>query len=299
MTEYFNEYKCCKLCARECGIDRTSGKVGVCKATDKIRVARAALHEWEEPIISGACGSGTIFFSGCSLGCIYCQNRRISSEFFGKEITSDRLVEIMLEFERKGAHNINFVTPTHYAPSIIHSVGEAKKCGLSLPIVYNTSSYDSVKTVASLENTVDVYLADLKYYLPFTAKKYSGAENYCDAAKLAIEKMVEQTGRARIENGLMLSGVIVRILLLPGHLAEAKLSCAYLLDTYGDDIYISLMSQYTPNSTLASPLNRKVTKREYDDLCNYAIKKGLKNGFIQEGECATESFIPLFDLSGV
>ena len=298
MSDFLNEYKACTLCAHSCGVDRTKS-FGKCKMPDSVFVARASLHRWEEPIISGDRGSGTIFFTGCSLGCIYCQNRKISYGNIGKEISLSRLAEIMLELEAKGAHNINLVTPTHYAPSIICSVEKARESGLSLPIVYNTSSFDSEKTVKMLENTVDIYLADLKYHLSETAMRYSGAKNYPEASKLAIREMVAEKGRAEIRNGLMSKGVIVRILLLPGHLAEAKLSCAYLLNEYGDDIYISLMSQYTPIGDLPAPLNRRVTKHEYEQLCDYALKKGLKNGFIQEGKSASESFIPEFDLRGV
>ena len=299
MTDVLYEYKKCALCAHECKVDRSVGKLGLCRSTDELKVARAGLHMWEEPIISGERGSGTIFFSGCSLGCIYCQNGKISHGGVGKAITLQRLSEIMLELQGIGAHNVNLVTPTHYAPSILLGVKEARKNGLSIPIVYNTSSYDSERTIDMLSHTVDVYLADLKYHLPISAKKYSGAPNYPDAARLAIKKMVQQKGRAVIENGLIKSGVVVRILLLPGHLAEAKLSCSYLLDEYGDDIYISLMSQYTPMPDMPEPLNRKVTKREYDQLCDYAVRKGLKNGFIQEGDTAKESFIPEFDFYGV
>ncbi len=287
------------LCGRACAVDRENGEKGYCGMSDKIMLARASLHAWEEPIISGERGSGTVFFTGCSLGCIYCQNREISSGNIGKQVSVEAFADIMLNLELSGAHNINLVTPTHYAPSIISAVSKARGRGLSVPIVYNTSSYDSEKTIMSLKNTVDVYLADLKYHLSLTSKKYSGAENYPETARLAIDKMVEQKGRAIIENGLMSSGVIVRILLLPGHLAEAKLSCSYLLDAYGDDIYISLMSQYTPIGLLPNPLNRRITKKEYEELCDYAVKKGLKNGFIQEGGSASESFIPAFDFTGL
>ena len=280
-------------------MNRIEGETGFCGASDRIRVARAALHFWEEPVISGEHGSGTVFFSGCSLGCIYCQNAEISQRAAGKEVTVERLAEIMTELEGKGAHNVNLVTPTHYAPSIVSAVSLARKNGLSVPVVYNTSSYDSEKTVDSLSGTVDIYLADLKYHLPTTAKKYSKSENYPLIARNAIKRMVEQKGKCIVENGLMRSGIIARILLLPGHLAEAKLCCSYLLSEYGDDIYISLMSQYTPMDNMPSPLNRRVTRREYEELCDYAVKKGLKNGFIQEGESASESFIPSFDSTGV
>jgi len=299
MTDLLKEYENCRLCSHFCGVDRTRGMLGACKSTDKVKVARASLHMWEEPVISGERGSGTVFFSGCSLGCIYCQNREISAGNIGKEISIDRLSEIMLELENKGAHNINLVTPTHYVPSIVSAVEKSRASGLSVPIVYNTSSYESANTVDMLSKTVDVYLSDLKYHLPSTARKYSAAENYPESARLAIQRMVSQKGRAMLKDGLLRSGVIVRILLLPGHLAEAKLSCSYLLDTYGDDIYISLMSQYTPIVDLPEPLNRRVTKHEYELLCDYAVKKGLKNGFIQDGASASESFIPAFDLEGI
>lgn len=299
MADLTTEYKSCRLCSRLCGVDRTEGRLGYCKATDKIRVARASLHNWEEPIISGERGSGTIFFSGCSLGCLYCQNREISRGDIGKEISEERLSEIMLELKAKGAHNVNLVTPTHYVPGIIKSVCLAREKGLDIPIVYNTSSYDSPQTVELLSNTVDIYLADMKYYLSKSARELSFAENYPAAAMSALSKMVEQKGSAVIEDGLMKRGVIVRVLLLPGHLAEAKLICSYLLSEYGDSIYVSLMSQYTPIGDLPSPLNRRVTRKEYEELCDYAVKKGLKKGFIQEGKSASESFIPSFDLFGV
>jgi putative pyruvate formate lyase activating enzyme len=275
------------------------GKIGRCGVPDKIFLARAALHHWEEPIISGSRGSGTVFFSGCSLGCVYCQNREISRADIGKEVSLSHLSDIMLDLQSQGAHNVNLVTPTHYAPSIIYAVKSARQKGLVIPIVYNTSSYDSVSTVKSLDGTVDVYLADLKYHTADLAESYSFARNYPEAAKNAIEEMVKQKGRAVIDNGIMSSGIIVRILLLPGHLAQAKLSLSYLLSKYGDDIYISLMSQYTPMPDVPAPLNRRVTLAEYESLCDYAIKKGLKNGFIQEGESAKESFIPSFDYTGI
>ena len=299
MHSFLKEYEKCALCGRACGVNRGAGEIGFCGVSDRIKIARAALHFWEEPVISGVRGSGTVFFSGCSLGCIYCQNAKISQRGVGKEVTVERLAEIMSALEEKGAHNVNLVTPTHYAPSIIEAVAMARKNGLSVPVVYNTSSYDSERTVEALSETVDIYLADLKYHLSDTAKNYSGSKNYPLVAKRAIKKMVEQKGSAVVENGLMKSGVVARILLLPGHLAEAKLSCSYLLSEYGDDIYISLMSQYTPPENMPSPLNRRVTNREYEQLCDYAAKKGLKNGFIQEGESASESFIPSFDFTGI
>ena len=294
-----SEYNECRLCARSCGVDRTSGKLGVCRVGAEPVIARAALHMWEEPPISATRGSGTIFFSGCSLGCIYCQNATISRASYGKTVTVDRLSRIMLDLQEQGAHNINFVTPTHYAPSIIAATRMARASGLTVPIVYNTSSYDTPETIRSLDGTVDVYLADYKYTLPRTAAAYSHAKDYPEVARIAIDEMVKQKGSAVIKDGIMTSGVIVRVLLLPGHVAEAKLCVKYLYETYGDDIYISLMSQYTPMPGMSAPLDRPVTQAEYDELVDYAVKKGITNAFIQDGTSAKESFIPPFDNTGV
>ena len=294
-----SEYTECRLCARSCGADRNAGRLGVCRAGADPVIARAALHMWEEPPISGTRGSGTVFFAGCSLGCIYCQNSTISRASYGKTVGIDRLSEIMLELEGQGAHNINFVTPTHYAPSIIAATKIARENGLTVPIVYNTSSYDTEETIRSLDGTVDIYLADYKYTLPRTAAAYSHAKDYPEVARIAIAEMVNQKGSAVIEDGIMKSGVIVRVLLLPGHVAEAKLSVKYLYETYGDGIYISLMSQYTPMPGMPAPLDRPVTQAEYDELVDYAVKKGITNAFIQDGSSAKESFIPPFDSTGV
>lgn len=268
--------------------------------TDEMKISRAALHFWEEPIISGNGGSGAIFFSGCSLGCIFCQNRQISraqllSEKTSKKVSEGELAEVMLALMNNGAHNINLVTPTHYAPSIIKAVELARKKGLTLPIVYNTASYDSPYTLDLVDGTVDIYLADFKYYREKTAAEYSGAADYVETAKAAISKMVKQRGQAVLENGIMKSGVIVRILLLPGHIAEAKLTVKYLYERYGDSIFISLMNQYTPMQDMPSPLSRTVTEEEYSELVDYALNKGIKNAFIQESGTAKESFIPDFN----
>ena len=293
------EYEKCSLCHRDCGVNRYV-KTGYCRMPSTIYISRAAPHYWEEPPISGTNGSGTIFFSGCSLGCIFCQNRDISKGPIGQEISVEKMVDIMLNLEKRGVHNINFVTPTHYAPSIKQAVKNAKSRGLKIPIVYNTGSYDTVETIKSLEGAIDVYLPDLKYYRNSTSDKYSKAENYVNASREAISEMYRQVGKPKIdENGIMISGVIVRILLLPGHLAEAKLSLKYLIDTYGDGIYISLMNQYTPMPNMPAPLNRKVTRSEYDELLEYAEKIGLKNGFFQDFGTAEESFIPPFDGTGI
>lgn len=294
-----NEYSDCKLCARRCSVNREIGELGACRSSEKIKIARAALHFWEEPCISGERGSGTIFFSGCSLSCIYCQNAKISRDGFGKEISEARLAEIMLELEGKGAHNINLVTPTHFAPSIKRAVILAKEGGLKAPIVYNTSSFDTPETLRSLDGIVDVYLADYKYSRWDSAKKYSNAENYPEAALLAIDEMYRQKGRAEFSCDIMTSGVIIRILLLPRRVAEAKLSLSKLYKRYGDKVYFSLMNQYTPTENAPYPINRPVTREEYRELVSYAEKLGIKNAFVQEFGTASESFIPEFDNEGV
>ena len=289
-------YSPCQLCARGCGVDRSGGKLGFCRSDDTARITRAALHFWEEPIISGTRGSGTIFFSGCSLGCIFCQNRAISRSAVGRAVSPDDLAREMLRLEREGAHNINFVTPTHFAPSVMESVAVARGLGLTLPIVYNTGSYDTVQTLRALEGSVDIYLPDLKYYRPESAERLSAAKDYPLVAREAIAEMVRQHPTPVIKDGIMQSGVVVRILLLPSHLAEAKLSLKYLYDTYGDNIYISLMNQYTPMPGMASPLDRTVTNAEYSELVGYAERLGVVNAFIQEGGTQKESFIPDFEV---
>ena len=292
-------YKNCMLCAHRCGVDRNIS-VGRCGMPSELYVARAALHMWEEPPISGTRGSGTVFFSGCSLGCVYCQNSDISRGRSGIRIDYDRLSDIMLELEEQGAHNINLVTPTHYVPTVAKAISKAESRGLSLPIVYNTSSYDTVEALKLMEGLVDIYLPDMKYFRAEASSKLSFAKDYPSAARSAIKEMYRQVGAPLIDgDGIMKKGIIVRILLLPGHVAEAKLSLKYLLDTYGDNIYVSLMSQYTPKKELDAPLNRRVTNAEYRELCEYALRLGLKNGFTQEGASASESFVPSFDNSGV
>ena len=293
------EYSECRLCMRNCGINREAGEIGYCKMTSTVKVARAALHFWEEPIISGTRGSGTIFFSGCSLGCIFCQNAEISHKNFGTDITAAQLVDAMLKLEKEGAHNINFVTPTHYLPTVREVIKEAKSNGLSIPVVYNTGSCDSVEALKTLDGLVDIYLPDMKFFLPQTSKKYANAPKYTDYAKLAIDEMVRQKQNVIVENGIMKFGVLARILLLPGHVAEAKLILKSLHENYADKIYVSLMCQYTPIPNMPYPINRKVTKAEYYELLTYAEKIGIKNGFTQDFESASEKYIPAFDNTGI
>lgn len=293
-----NVLKKCNLCPRNCLVNRYE-KVGYCRAKAKLKIALASIHMWEEPVISGRDGSGTIFFSHCNLGCIFCQNYKIRNGY-GKEITIKRFSEICLELQSRGANNINLVTPTHYVPLIRKGLIQAKNRGLIIPIVYNTSSYENEATIESMKELVDVYLADLKYYDDSYAKKYSNCNNYFEVATKAIGKMVEQVGSPIIHNGLMKRGVIVRVLLLPGLLEDAKKIIKYLYDEYHDDIYISIMNQYTPvDKYIYEELNNKVAESVYDELVNFAYDIGVRNAFIQEGETQKDSFIPNFNLENV
>lgn len=292
----------CQLCPRACGTDRSAGQKGICGAGAKIKVARAALHFWEEPCISGTRGSGTVFFSYCPLHCVYCQNAQLSGGRAGAEITVRRLAEIFLELEEQGAHNINLVTPTHYTPHIARALRCAKEAGLGIPVVHNGSGYESVRTLRMLDGLIDIYLTDFKYMDKGIAERYSHAPDYAAHAKDAIAEMVRQAGVAVFDaDGMMRRGVIVRHLLLPGHLEDSKNVVRYLYETYGDDIYLSLMSQYTPvqKEQLPEGLRRMVTDEEYDGLIDFALALGVENGFLQEGAAASESFIPPFDLTGV
>lgn len=288
--------KKCNLCPRNCGVNRYES-LGFCKASDKVKVAYYSLHQWEEPVISGINGSGTVFFSNCNLKCIFCQNKKISTLGYGKEISNERLKEIFLELQVKGAHNINLVTPTHYVPQIVEVLKEAKTAGLNIPIVYNTSSYENVSTIMLLEGIVDVYLADLKYFDDSLGCKYSKCENYFEVAKAAIEAMYEQVGKFEIVDDLMVKGVIVRVLVLPGHADDSKNLIKYLHETYGNNIIISIMNQYTPVEVIDKypNLNRKVSDEEYEDVIDFAVELGVEMAFIQEGETQDTSFIPDFD----
>lgn len=297
-----NKYENCLLCPRKCGINRSSGQTGVCGVSAEIRVARAALHYWEEPCISGKKGSGAVFFSGCSLHCVFCQNREISDGKAGKVIGKERLSDIFLELKAKGANNINLVTPGQYIPDIVWAVSDARRRGMKLPIVYNTSGYEDAKELKLLDGIVDVYLPDFKYMDSALSAKYSRAKDYPSVAKQALSEMVRQQPDVVIDDatGLIQKGVIVRQLLLPGHVNDAKAILKYLHDTYQNSIYISMMSQFTPIALKDYPeINRTVTRREYERLIDYAIKIGITNAFIQEGDVAKDSFIPAFDCEGV
>lgn len=288
----------CRLCPRECGADRTKGELGFCGLSDKIKIARCAPHYWEEPCISGDKGSGAVFFSGCTLGCVYCQNRDISRVGKGFEITAEELADKMLELEKIGCHNINLVTPTQHLPGIIRALDTAKSKGLSVPIVYNCGGYEKPETLRLLENYVDVYLPDFKYITGKYAEKYSAARDYPERAKAAIAEMARQTGPCVFDDsGIIKSGVIVRHLVLPGLLFESKKIIDYLYDTYKDDIYISLMSQYTVMPGIGEKypeLDRCLSRAHYDALVGYCADLGVENMYIQLRGAADSAYIPEF-----
>ena len=294
-------YQNCTLCPRKCGVDRENAR-GICGESNILRVARASLHMWEEPCLSGNVGSGTVFFTGCNLGCIYCQNYNITHEHHGKEITTERLAEIFLELQEKGAANINLVTAVHFTPHIIQALDIARKNGLKLPIVYNSSGYERPETLKMLDGYIDIYLPDYKYFDPVLAKKFSFAPDYPSVVREALREMFRQVGTPVLDaDGMMKKGMIVRHLVLPAHTADSMNVLRDLHETFGDDIYISIMSQYTPCRTFEDTpeLSRKLTRYEYKKVTDFAEKLGIVNGFLQSGEAAKESFIPDFDERGV
>ena len=294
-------YTNCTLCPRKCNNDRTTGQTGFCSMPEAVKVARASLHMWEEPCISGENGSGTVFFTGCNLKCVFCQNHTIAIGGIGKELTIEALADLFLMLQNKKAHNINLVTPSHYAPSIAKALALAKTNGLSIPIVYNTSGYDSIKTLSMLDGLIDIYLPDFKYVSSSLSTKYSHAKDYFEVAKKSLAEMYRQVGSPVFNGKMLQKGIIVRHLILPGNVIDSKAVLQYLYETYGDNIFISIMNQYTPLPHVANypELNRKVTEAEYDEVVSFAINLGIENGFIQDGETADESFIPEFDFTGL
>lgn len=298
-------YDECRLCPRMCGVHRSAGQTGFCGMDGTLKLARAALHLWEEPCISGDCGSGTVFFTGCTMRCVFCQNHEIAEGAYGCEVSVTRLSEIFIELQQKGAANINLVTPSHYVPHIVEALKKAKQSPampLTIPVVYNTSGYERVETLRMLDGLVDIYLPDFKYMDATLAEAYSHAKDYPQIAAAALAEMVRQRGKpVFFENGMMQSGIIVRHLMLPGQLMDSKHIVKYLYETYGNDIYISLMNQYTPLAHVAHipELNCHVKKKSYHKLVDYALSLGVTNAFIQEGMTAKESFIPAFDGEGL
>lgn len=284
----------CNLCSRNCLVDRRYS-IGYCQAPYEMVVAKAYLHKWEEPCLVGKLGSGTIFFTYCNLRCLFCQNYEISTMNYGKEISVKRFSDICLDLQKKGASNINLVTPTHFVNRIIEGIDIAKSNGLNIPIVYNTNSYDSISTIDMLDGYIDVYLPDLKYYDDEIAIRYSKAYNYFEIASMAIDRMYKQVGKCKFKDGNIIRGVIVRHLMLPGHLDDSKKIIKYLYDKYKNNIYISIMRQYTPIKKLEyDNLNRTITDSEYDELIDYAYDIGIRNAYVQEDGSIGESFIPNF-----
>ena len=292
----------CELCPRKCGANRLFGKKGFCGGEKEVKIARAALHFWEEPCISGESGSGTVFFSGCTMRCVFCQNREISRGEAGKLVSIERLSEIFLELQEKGANNINLVTPMHYAPQITAALDIARKNGLSIPIVWNTGGRELPESVFAVKDYADIWLSDFKYFDNSLAEKFSDAKNYFENASASLKKMVEQTGEAVFDDeGMMKKGVIVRHLVLPGHTDDSKKILRFLWENFGDKIWISIMNQYTPlcSDERFPELFRPVTDEEYEEIIDYAVSLGIENAFVQEGGAVSESFIPPFDLEGV
>ncbi|WP_028264028.1 radical SAM protein [Atopobium fossor] len=306
MQSSHNPYEACKLCPRTCGAQRNVGKIGLCGATATLRVARSALHFWEEPPISGEMGSGAIFFSGCPLRCVFCQNQQISQGNFGHEITVQRLAAMMLELQQQGALNINLVTALHYAPQVHDALCMAKKAGLVLPIVCNTSGYELVSTIRAMGDVVDVWLPDFKYASSTLAYKLSGAKDYPEVTIAALEEMLAQvrTRGTRVvgDNGALTTGIIVRHLVLPGHIEDSCAVLDKLWELAGNDIDISIMNQYTPNAhcrAAGGNLARALIDEEYEVVLDYADDLGFEHMWWQQGGTVSESFVPEFDATGV
>lgn len=292
MEELLNK---CEICPRKCKVNRNNGELGYCKASNKMKIGGYHLHMWEEPIITGKNGSGTIFFSYCNLRCAYCQNYDLSFDSVGEYITIERLSDIMLELQEMQAENVNLVTPTHYIPLIKNSVVLAKEKGLKIPIIYNTSGYESVESLKTLEGLIDIYLPDFKYY-DNSLGKYSSVADYFNITSLALKEMYRQVGKPKYnKKGMLKKGVIVRHLVLPNNYQDSKKIINYLYQEYKDNIILSIMNQYTITKITKYPeLNQKVDPKEYDNLIDYAYNLGIRNCFTQEEESQSESFIPKF-----
>ena len=290
----------CEICPRRCKVDRKN-QLGFCRAGKKIKIALVSLHKWEEPCLVGKNGAGTIFFSYCNLKCVYCQNYLISHEGFGAEIEIERLAEIFIEQEARGAANIELVTPTHYTKQICEAIDIAKGRGLTLPIVWNSNAYENPETLALLRGRVDIFLPDLKYFDDEAAKILSNVPNYFEIATRAIKKMFELVGAAQFEGENMIRGVIVRHLVLPNYRKDAIKLVDWLYETFGDEIFISLMNQYTPIYRAAEfkKISRALTTFEYKSVVEHAVNIGIKNCFVQIGKTADKNFIPNFNLSGI
>ena len=295
MREYL--LKNCRLCPRKCSVDRTNAKKGFCGADDRIKIGRFGLHFWEEPSISGENGSGTVFFSHCNLGCVFCQNYPISSEYIGKYVSVSELCDIFLGLQRQNAHNINLVTPTHYIPQIADAIEEAKTKGLKIPVLYNCGGYENPEALKILDGLIDIYMPDVKYFDDKYSLKYSKAPHYFDFALSALEEMYRQVGKNEFfEDGTMKKGIIVRHMLLPGRLFDSKKILDRIYEKFGNNIYFSIMNQYTPMKNVQNfpELSKKISPKYYDALVNYAVNLGIENAYIQSEGTSSEAFIPEF-----
>jgi putative pyruvate formate lyase activating enzyme len=304
----------CTLCPRCCHADRTAGRTGYCGETASVRAARAALLWWEEPCITGKTGSGAFFFSGCNMRCLFCQNHAIANAEYGKPVTAGRMAEIFLSLQEQGAANLNLVTPTHVLPQVVDALILAKQQGLTIPVVYNTGAYEKKEAIRRLDGLIDIYLPDLKYVSSELSGQFSGAPDYFAVASEAVAEMVRQCPDPVFADGsssldqeddaddpLMVKGVIVRHLALPGCGDDSRRVLQYLHAAYGNHIFISLMNQYTPMPQVKDHplLSRKLTAEEYERLVDYAVSIGIENGFIQDGATQSDSFIPAFDGTGL
>ena len=301
-TNYIELLKNCQLCPRRCGADRLKGEKGFCQAGSNPRIALVSLHPWEEPCIAGENGAGTVFFSHCNLRCVYCQNSDISHGGKGKEVTVERLSEIFLEQQARGVATLDLVTPTHYVPQILEALDLARESGFRLPVVYNSGGYETEETLELIRGYVDIFLPDLKYGERESAEKYSHAGNYCDEAFKAVEKMYEIAGPLDMdEKGNLKRGVLIRHMVLPGHRHESMKLLKRIWDTFGENVGLSLMSQYTPmfHSKDFPEINRRLTSFEYDSVVDYAYDLGFRHCYVQERRAASEEYVPNFDGTGV
>lgn len=287
----------CNLCPRKCNVQRYNGQIGICKCGDKIKIALSSIHNYEEPCISGKNGSGTVFFSNCNLRCVYCQNYKISAQGYGKEIKTEELARIFLKQQENGVNNINLVTPTPYVLEIIEAIKIARREGLSIPIIYNSSGYENIETIKMLTGYIDIYMPDIKYINNDLAKKYSNVDNYCYYAKNAIKEMYNQVGMPIFnKNKIMQKGLLIRHLVLPNNLKNTFMILDWIRETFGKNIYISIMFQYFPTYRAEefNEINRKVSKEEYDKVIEYINELGFKKGYIQDLEDNEEKYVPNF-----
>jgi len=291
----------CNICPRNCNINRSINK-GYCNTSLDVKVAKAFLHKWEEPFISGKNGSGTVFFTGCNLKCVFCQNYKISQLNYGKTLNTKELASLFISLQNKGAHNINLVSPTIYIHQIKTAILLAREKGLSIPIIYNTNAYENVKSLQALDGLINIYLPDLKYYSNILSKKFSKANDYFKHATQAILEMYRQVGVPHFNHdGILENGLVIRHLILPGCIEDTKKILLWIKNNLPKEIYISLMGQYTPfyKAKNYPELNRTITQQEYEEAINYFFEIGLENGFVQETTSASEKYIPEFDLEGL